>query len=184
MLLFINGIYEGVECAHVGYWVDDYELAFELLTQLVTDNWILQEATIVDGQDRLDVPIKAIDGEPIQAHIRMLQRQWELILNNSGNNDQTNSSIALRQQQFISWHLHLDAYYDDMLLHLEKMIVSLEKRKSLMLISQSNESLRLLMNDQYDSLLKSNKRMYRKTKLNRQKNMIRLQQINNDPSVR
>lgn len=183
MLLFVNGIYKGVKCAHVGYWISDYESAFELLTKLVTDNWALQEATIVDGRNRLEVPIKAIDGEPIQAHIRTLQRQWQFILN-SRDSTLTDPLSVLTQNQLKNWYLHLDAYYVDMLDHLEKMITSLEKRKSLLLIIPSNESLRLLVNDQYDSLLKSNKRMYRKTRKDRQENIIRLQRINNDPSIR
>lgn len=180
MLLIVNGIYRGVECPHVGYWINDYESAFELLTQLVTDNWILQDATIMDGLDRLVVPINAIDGEPILAHVRTLQRQWQLILTNSG---QSAPSHTLTAQQFRNWHIHLDAYYDDMLQHLTKMIAMLEKKKSLLLARQSDESLRSLANKQYNSLLKSNKRMYRKTQEDRKKNRMRLQDINNEPPI-
>ncbi|GAB3035936.1 hypothetical protein [Spirosoma pulveris] len=183
MLLFVNGIYEGVECDHVGYWIDDYESAFELLTQLVSTNWVLQEATITDGLDRLLVPLEAIDGKPIQTHIRALQHQWQLILN-SNTSGRTNPSTTIRQHHLRNWYLHLDTYYDDMLIHLRKMIVSLETRKSLLLTGQLHESVRLLVNDQYDSLLKSNRRMYRQTKEDRQRNTIRLQKIENEPPAR
>ncbi|MCX6213625.1 hypothetical protein [Spirosoma sp.] len=183
MLLFVNGIYEGVECEHVGYWINDHESAFELLTQLVSNNWVLQEATITDGLDRLRVPLEAIDGEPIQAHIQTLQHQWQLILNNT-KSSRINPSETLTQHHLKNLYLHLDVYYDNMLVHLRRMILSLETSKSLLLTGQVNESVRLLVNDQYDSLLKSNRRMYRQTKEDRQKNAIRLQKIENEPPAR
>ncbi|ADB41193.1 hypothetical protein [Spirosoma linguale] len=183
MLLFVNGIYEGVECDHVGYWINDYESAFELLTQLVSNNWILQEATITDGLDRLPVPLEAIDGQPMQAHIRTLQHQWQSILNTT-KSIQANPSDIPTQHHLKNWYLHLDAYYDGMLVHLRRMILSLETSKSLLLTGQVNESVRLLVNDQYDSLLKSNRRMYRQTKEERQKNTIRLQKIENESPSR
>lgn len=174
MILFINGINDGISCTDVGFWVSDHESAFELLTQLVADNWILEEATVVDGADRLSVPIEAFDGQPIQVHIRALQQQWQQLLSS-----QPLPPGRLTDQQLKSWYIQLDAYYDDMLIHLGKMISMLEIRKTL-LATHSDEFIKTRLGRQYKALLETNRRMFKQTKASRQKNKLRLSKIEDE----
>ena len=171
MILFVDGMTNGISCTHVGFWISNHESAFELLTQLVADNWVIQEATVVDGIDRLSVPVEAFDGQPIQIHIRALQRQWQQILSS-----QPLPPTMLTNQQLKNWYIQLDAYYDDMLNHLGKMISILEMRKTL-LATHSDEFIRLRLGRQYKDMLATNRRMFKQTKANRQKNRLRLNQI-------
>jgi hypothetical protein len=172
MVLFLNGISGGVQCTNVGYWIKDHESAFELLTNLVADNWTLQEVTVVDGTDHMSVPVEVFDGQPIQVHIRALQREWQQLLS-----DHPVPENTLNKQQLKDWYTQLEAYYDDMLTYLGKMISILELRKA-RLTTQRNESLRLRLGQQYDLLLQTNRRMYKQTKGNRLKNKKRLNNLN------
>jgi hypothetical protein len=174
MILFVDGISDGISCTDIGFWISDHESAFELLTQLVADNWVLQEATIIDGPDRLSVPVEAFDGQPIRVHIRTLQRQWQLILSN-----QPLPPNTLTSQQLKQWHIQLDAYYEDMLTHLGKMISILEMKKTL-LATHSDEYIRLRLGRVYKSMLATNRRMFKQTKVNRQKNRLRMNQNKNE----
>ncbi|SFC87915.1 hypothetical protein [Spirosoma endophyticum] len=174
MILFVNGVNDGISCTDVGFWVSDHESAFEQLTQLVADDWVLQEATVVDGADRLTVPIDAFDGQPIQVHIRALQRQWQLLLSS-----QPLPPNRLCDQQLKSWYMQLEAYYDDMLTYLGKMISMLEMRKTL-LATYSDEFIKTRLGRQCKALLDINRRMFKQIKASRQKNRLRLSQIEDE----
>ncbi|GAB4044267.1 hypothetical protein [Spirosoma jeollabukense] len=174
MILFVNGINDGILCTDVGFWISNHESAFELLTQLVADDWILLEATVVDGADRLSVPVEAFDGQPIQVHIQALQQQWQLLLPS-----QPLPPSRLSDQQLKNWYIQLDAYYEDMLTHLGKMISLLEMRKTL-LTSHSDEFIKTRLDRQYKAMLATNRRMFKQTKESRQKNKLRLNQIEDE----
>ncbi len=172
MMLFLNATSQhDVECTNLGYWVKDHESAFEILTQLVADNWILQNATISDQYDRMVVPVEVFDGQPIQVHIQALQQQWQQILSNppvqSANTD---------KQRLKDWYTQLDGYYESMLAHLEKMVLLLEIRKS-RLAARRNEMTKHRLRDQYDLLLDNNRKMHKQTEVDRQKNRNRLTKL-------
>ena len=172
MMLFVNAItLEDVECTNLGYWVGDHESAFEILTKLVAEGWVLTEATIMDGSDRMAVPTEVFDGQPIQVHIQALQQQWQQILTN-----QPVLAAATGMQRLKEWYTQLDSYYETMLVHLEKMVFLLEFRRGRSL-NRRNGALRKRLDDQYDTLLTTNRKMYRQTKIDSQKNRERLAKL-------
>jgi len=171
MMLFINGISRGIQVTNLAYWVKNHESAFEILTGLVADKWMLEDATIVDGYDRMAVPIEAFDGQPIQVHIQALQKQWQYILSK-----QPLPSLNADRQQLIGWYKRLDAYYKDQITHLQKMMILLKLRQT-KLAPMRNDHLKLRYDQQQNQLLESTQRMYKQTKLNRQKNRRRLNEL-------
>ena len=171
MILFFSGISREVQCNHVGYPINDYESAFELLTQLVADGWILQKAVIVDETGSMSVPLEAFDGQPIQEHIRSLQQQWQLIL--SPGPAPVNSPA---KQRIKDWHVQMDAYYDNMISYLEKMILLIGIQQT-RIAMYPNESVRIQMKNQYDRLLSNNRLMYKQAKKSRQQNDNRLNKL-------
>lgn len=171
MMLFVDGISRGVHCTNVGYWVQDYESAFELLTQLVSDDWTLLQAAITDGYDRITVPVEAFDGQPIQVHIHALQQQWNQILS-----DKPVLSDQLGTPQFKNWYRQLDTYYDALLTYLGKMIFLIEAKKR-KLITKRDPELVTRLSRQYALQLDHNRRMYQKTTESRRKNRQRLQEM-------
>ncbi|MCK8490913.1 hypothetical protein M0L20_03555 [Spirosoma sp. RP8] len=174
MMLFINGTSRGIQCSNLGYWVKDYESAFETLTQLVAEQWTLQEATIVDEHNRMSIPVEAFDGQPIQVHIHTLQQQWNRILFAKP------ELLELSDEQWLKNHFtQLDTYYKDMLTHLEKMIVLYEIRKTKLNVMRDKD-LRTRVRAQYDLLLEGNKRMYKQIRNSRQKNQIRLNRFDKE----
>jgi hypothetical protein len=174
MVLFINATICGLECRHLGYPIPDHESAFELLTLLVADGWIVQEAFVVDGPDRLKVPVEAFDGQPIQIHIHSLQRQWQRLLS-----DQPIPPNTLNNQQLKSWYMQLDAYYAELIEHLDKIISLVELRKD-RLATYPNKLLCLQLVTYYNVLLTSNRRMRNQTRKSRQTNKNRLGKLKTD----
>ena len=171
MMLFVDGISGGIHCTNVGYWIQDYESAFELLTQLVTDDWTLLEAVIADGYDRITVPVEAFDGQPIQIHIHALQQQWNQILSTkpvlTGQYDKQNVK---------DWYRQLDTYYDGLLIYLGKMIFLVETKKHKLTAKRDKELVQLLSN-QYTVMLDRNRKMYQQTAESRRKNSQRLREL-------
>lgn len=172
-MLFIDGIRKGIQYENVNYWIQDYEAAFELLTQLVADHWTLEYAIIVDNGDCLAVPIEAFDGQPIGVHIHALQQEWNQALL-----VRPDRLSPFNQSRFKSWFLQLDAYYSNLLVHLEKMILSIETRKR-KLATERNEKLKHFLSYSYDLRLQTNQRLYQQTKKDHQKNQQRLQELEN-----
>ena len=174
MLLFFDGINQGQQCTHVGHWVKNYESAFERLTELVAQEWLLQRAVIVDGYDRIRVPVEAFDGQPIEVHIRSLQREWQRILL-----ARSATYEGLTKPQLRDWYHQLDAYYEDMLAHLEKMILLLELRKTRLEVKRS-EAVRSRLTRQYNNLLSGHKRMHKQTKTSQRINRRRIKAIDRE----
>lgn len=173
MMLFVDGVSSGIECPNVGYWIEDYESAFELLTGLVADEWILRYAVIVDNGDALEVPLEAFDGQPIRIHIHALQQEWDRLLSEKPERSNQFSGLRLKNH-----FLRLDEYYVGLLKHLEKMIFLLEIDKNKIERKQDKE-LRLRLVNQFTLRLDINRRMYQHTKEDRQNNLLRLAMLEN-----
>lgn len=171
-MLFVNATTaDDIDCTNLGYWVGDYESAFEILTKLVADQWMLKDATVMDGQDRMAVPVDVFDGQPILVHIQALQQQWQQILTS-----QPGPPADSAKQRLKGWYVQLDGYYDYMLTHLEKMVLLLEVRK-IRSENRHNEPFKRRLNDQYDKLLATNRKMYAQTKIDSQANRERLSRL-------
>lgn len=174
MILFFSGTSEGIQCMHVGYPITDYESAFELLTQLVADRWILEEAVIIDETSRMDIPLEAFDGQPIQEHIRSLQQQWQRIL----------SPLPVPnkppvKQRMKDWHVQMEVYYDNMISYLEKMM-SLLNIQQARIAACPKESVRIHINDHYERLLNNSRYMHKQAKESRERNGTRLNNLKKD----
>lgn len=151
--------------------MQDYESAFEQLTQLVTGDWTLLKATITDGYDRITVPVEAFDGQPIQVHIHALQQQWNQILQ-----AKPVLSGQVGKPQIKDWYRQLDTYYDGLLNHLGKMIFLIETKKR-RLMAKGDRELVIWLNRQFALQLDSNRRMYQQTASNREKIRQRLREL-------
>ncbi|GAB4035652.1 hypothetical protein [Spirosoma jeollabukense] len=171
MILFFSGISGEVQCNHVGYPIANYESAFELLTQLVAEGWILQEAVIIDGTGRIAIPVEAFDGQPIQAHISALQQEWQLILA-----PQSVPGKPPVKQRMNDWHAQMELYYDNMIGYLEKMISLIGVQQARM-ATYPNESVRIHVKDQYEKLLTSSRYMHEQAKKSRERNGTRLNKL-------
>ena len=164
MMLVVNGMNQGIQCPNIVFWVNDYESAFELLTQLTTDSWMLQKAVLVDGPDRVDLPVEAFDGQSFRVPMKALQQQWQQILFS-----QSKQSAVLGKYRLKDWHCRLEVYYGGQLTQLQTMRLALEKKLA-RLLTLKNQSLGLRLREQYSRLLESNQRMLNQTVVNRQKN--------------
>lgn len=153
-MLFIDGAQKGVEYKNVNYWIQDYESAFELLTQLTADCWTLEYAIIVDNGDCMSLPVEAFDGQPVQTHIHALEQEWIQLLS-----AKPRTLKKVGKCWWEDWLLQLDTYYEKLLGHLEKKISILEV-KQLKLATQRDSELKLLMSRSYETSLELNKRMY------------------------
>lgn len=173
MMLFVDGTNLGILCRDVSFWVKNHEAAFDLLNQLVAEDWVLERATIIDGLDRISLPVQAFDGQSIAFHIATMQRQWQQILAR-----QPMVVDPVDEENIISWLHQLNAYYDDMVIHLQKMVFLLEVRKA-NLGKRINDKYTPKLNQQIESLLEINKRMFKETKRYQQQNRKRLSKLEN-----
>lgn len=171
MMLVVNGIIRGIQCPDIVFWVNDYESAFELLTQLVADQWTLRQATLIDGMERMPLPTEAFDGQAFRAPVKSLEQQWKQILST-----QSTPSTALGKYRLKDWHCRLDVYYGQQLTQLQTTGLAL-REKLTRLVALQNPSLRLRLWDQYNRLLESNQRMLSQTVVNRQRNQDRLAKL-------
>lgn len=171
MMLVVNGINRGIQCPNIVFWVKDYESAFELLTQLVTNQWILQRVILTDGYKQVLLPVEAFDGQSFRAPMKALQQQWQQIL--SG---QSTLSTALGKYRLKDWHCRLEVYYDQQFTQLQTIGLALEKKLA-RLFTLQNQPLTLRLREQYSRLLESNQRMLSQTAVNRQKNQDRLAKL-------
>jgi hypothetical protein len=173
MMLFVDGTNMGIFCRDISFWVKNHESAFDLLNQLVGEEWVLERATIVDGLDRISLPVQAFDGQSITFHITAMQRQWQQILAR-----QPLVIYPVDEKNIISWLHQLDSYYDDLMTHLQKMVLLLEMRKA-NLGKRANDTFRPRINEQIESLIEINERMFRETKRYQQQNRKRLSKLEN-----
>jgi uncharacterized protein (UPF0262 family) len=175
MMLFVDGIIQGVYHPNIGYLITSYEAAFEQLTQLVAEGWGLEYAIIIDEGNTITLPVEAFDGQPIEVHIATLQQQWAQLLREAPDKTSTRlaSSRSSIRERLKDHLLSLDAYYARLLIHLEKMIFMLEVRKA-KLARKHSETMRTKLSQQYDSLLGSNRRIYSSTLESRTRNAYRI----------
>lgn len=80
MILFVSGIFRGVQCDHVGFLVEDLDSACDILNELVNQNWHLEQAVLLNGEHQRSLPVAAFDGQPIRSQIQELQSQWQQLL--------------------------------------------------------------------------------------------------------
>ncbi|GAB4020184.1 hypothetical protein GCM10028808_60470 [Spirosoma migulaei] len=171
MLLFITATSEGIYYEEMCFSIIDYESAFDLLTQLVVEQWNLHQAVIIDNIERIELPVAAFDGQPVQVPMRALEQQWQQLLANSPASFRNGTELSPEE-----WYRQVEAYYDKMLLYLGQMILWLEmKQVKVSLIRDQELGHRLWV--QYDSLLISNRRMFQQTKEKHSKNRQRLQAL-------
>ncbi|MBN8823385.1 MULTISPECIES: hypothetical protein [unclassified Spirosoma] len=171
MMLLMDGMYKGVHYENVAHWVQSYESAFELLTQLVVNQWTLTTAILVDNGDCLCLPVEAFDGQPILDHIQALELEWTQLLLPSHYSPSRSVDARLKD-----WYVRLDIYYGDLLAHLERIILLLENRK-LKILNHHNEAMRSLLSSKYESRLELNRKLHLQTQNNRQTNQQRLRQL-------
>jgi hypothetical protein len=158
MVLFVDGTNRGITCRDISFWVPNHEVAFELLNELVRDEWILERATIVDNLDRISLPVQAFDGQPVRAHIATIEQQWQLILASRSSGKKYNSKASQ-----MGWLKQLDGYYENLILYLQKSVMLIEGRKS-RLGNQPPNQYTPRINAQLDRMLAWNKRLNRDTR--------------------
>ncbi|GAB4029747.1 hypothetical protein [Spirosoma gilvum] len=171
MMLLVDGVKNGIQYENVTHWIQDYESGFELLTKMVTDQWTLKAAILVDNGDCMCLPVEAFDGQPIGIHVQSLQQEWTQLLSTKPHLHREASEFWVKD-----WCLRLDGYYNGLLGHLEKMIFLLEIRK-IKLLAHRNEIIKLLLTSNYDLRLEMNKKLYQQTQKARQKNQQRLLEL-------
>lgn len=169
MMLFIDGISKGIYHENVGYYIQDYESAFDRLTQLVSDDWILEFAIIMDDGQGVTLPVEAFDGQPMLKDIRALQQQWNELLSVQ---PAQRASLPLQKDRY----LQLDAYYGGLLAYLGKLIFLRRNRLSALQGSQ-NELLHSRLISQRQRLLDSTSYLYEQTVEHRYQNWQRLQAL-------
>jgi hypothetical protein len=171
MMLFIDGIHGGIRYENVGYYVHSYESAFNLLTQLVVDDWLLEFALIVDNGDCMTLPVEAFDGQPTENHLLALEEQWNEALTAKPAPAQPICLCDLKDH-----YTQLDTYYGDLLAYLEKLI-SFQRTKLNELNSGQNRSSQSQLISHYQQLLENTLHYYNQTVGQQQQNWQRLQQI-------
>ena len=172
MMLFIDGIYQGVTCTNLMYWKQDYESAFEELTDMVANGWVLEHVWLADGPSRVELPVSAFDGESLREPIQQLQQQWRDLLQ-----DKPVPIAGPSNQRLIDWHHQLITYYQRQLTLLNTMILCLEKGITNVAAKQRNPDLRLRVIRQYDFLLTTQKRLLKQTEGNHQRALNRLERL-------
>lgn len=171
MLLLVDGTNKGILCRDISLWVTNHESAFDLLNHLIRDGWVLKRATVIDGFDRVQLPIQAFDGQSVAAHMATMQHQWQQILARRSTDYKLKTSSTL-----LTWMHQLDAYYADLIQHLQKMGVLLEAGQAGM-DERIRNTFAPELNAQIDSLIRMNRRMYREARRSQQKNRNRLRKI-------
>ena len=58
----------------------DLEMVLDQLTYLMGKGENVVNACVVDGNQRLELPLEAFDGQPFSAPMQELKQQWEFIL--------------------------------------------------------------------------------------------------------
>lgn len=168
-MLFIDGISKGVYHENVGRYIQDYESAFDLLTQLASDGWTLEFAIVVDNGECITLPVEAFDGQPVLKHIKALEEQWDDLLRPK---PARQASLFLGKD----WYLQLDTYYKDLRNHLTKLIF-LRRRRLNILQDLPNGSLQSRSIIQHQQLLESALHLYQQTVEHQHRNWQRLQAL-------
>ena len=107
MVLIINGYRRGVEWRNLICFPDDYEAAFDLLSQFVATGLTLVEASVDDGGALLKLPVNSFDGQLISPHLKNLQKEWETILTEQSK--ETENKVT---SSFKEWDRQLIHYYE------------------------------------------------------------------------
>ncbi|GAB4023268.1 hypothetical protein [Spirosoma koreense] len=167
MLLLLDGFFRGIYCRRVGYWVEDCEKAFELLNELVRQEWVVEQAILAENGARLRLPVEAFDGRSVRAHLHALQQQWEQLLQHPPK--LTGRAVRQREQ-----YLQLDAYYNRLLRHLRKQLLQDQVRESQLAQSKPDT---IHVSSQENRLLERTRYLYQQTQENRRRNWYRLQAL-------
>lgn len=134
--------------------VKDYFSAFDIVSRYVSTGFNLQDATLVDGNNRLELPIEVFEGQSFSELFGEMQQQWEEIFQ-----EQPLHLATLDRQRYINWHRRLIVYYEQQINRTIKGILRLDK-KQYKNKTLPNSSARLAMRQSYQSLLQShNKRV-------------------------
>ncbi|MGM9510755.1 hypothetical protein ACS5NO_23675 [Larkinella sp. GY13] len=80
MVLIIHGIRAGIEWKNLICFPNDYEAAFDLLSNFVAGGLTLLEASVSDGGPLSKLPVDGFDGQIISPHLQNLQKEWEIVL--------------------------------------------------------------------------------------------------------
>ncbi|GAB3893485.1 hypothetical protein GCM10028803_07650 [Larkinella knui] len=86
---------------------DNYEVAFDILSNYVAAGLKLSEATLNDGGSFLNLPVRSFDGQSISPHLQNLQKEWEDVLAIKPEQRQ-----AEKNSQFKEWDRQLITYYE------------------------------------------------------------------------
>ncbi len=157
MMLFIEAICQGVTCTNLTYWEKDYESAFEELTNLVAEGFILQRALLVDGRSRIELPVAVFDGQSFLKPLRQLEQQWHELIR-----QRPAPMAAPTHERLIDWHEQLIVYYQQQLGLIQTMILYIER--GLRHVTQMrNPEMRIRIQRQYVVLLANQKRLLQRT---------------------
>ncbi|KAA9357363.1 hypothetical protein [Larkinella humicola] len=107
MVLIIHGIRAEIEWRNLICFPNDYETAFDLLSNFVASGLTLLEASVSDGATLLKLPVDGFDGQLFSPHLQNLQMEWEEILANRGNYSKKPVITPLQE-----WDRQLIQYYE------------------------------------------------------------------------
>jgi hypothetical protein len=133
MVLIVNGIKEGVKWKNFICFPDDYETAFDLLSNFVATGLTLLEASLSDGTSLQKLPVNGFDGQVFSPHLKNLQQEWEGILNKK---PQRIENQAIRK--FREWDQELILYYEKQMERVCKNLVC--NKKAIRKASQKQHS--------------------------------------------
>ncbi|GAB3903111.1 hypothetical protein GCM10028803_30970 [Larkinella knui] len=122
MVIVLNGIKNGVNWTNLTLSVKSHEAAFESLSTYVAKGLVLLDACLIDGDNRLELPIEVFDGQPFRWPLQQLQNEWELILG-----DRSVQVVQQNRQRAKDWDDLLIIYYEKQIDHFSRIIEQLEK---------------------------------------------------------
>ena len=107
MVLIIHGIRAGIEWKNLICFPDDYEAAFDLLSNYVAGGLTLLEASVGDDGPLSKLPVDGFDGQLISPHLQNLQKEWEEVLAKRPKRTKNPASSPLQE-----WDRQLILYYE------------------------------------------------------------------------
>ncbi|WP_133299855.1 hypothetical protein [Larkinella punicea] len=130
---------------------DDYEAAFDLLSNFVAGGLTLLEASVSDGGPLSKLPVESIDGQLISPHLRNLQKEWEIVLTDRPPFPKNPATNPLQE-----WDRQLIQYYEKQIERVcRSLICNRNAQKKAMQRHHANGGLRHyeLMEEKYLRLL-------------------------------
>ncbi|GAB3906947.1 hypothetical protein GCM10028803_40150 [Larkinella knui] len=148
MILILNGTHEGTNWTNFMLSVIDYTSAFDRVASYVANGLVLENATLIEGGNRMELPIEAFDGQSFSGQFDKIQQQWEAIFD-----DRPLPLATLDKQRFVNWNRRLIDYYDQQINHTIKSILRLSKKLK-RISSPPASAAKQEMAKQYSQLLK------------------------------